>query len=87
MKDADSRLNCPAQPRAGHVPAIPRRADTAALAGERDDEPCAALCAQRPGEAEAEQPAFEIVAEFLLDAARHGPRGKRGDSGDQRVKM
>jgi len=31
--------------------------------------------AQRAGESEAEQPAFEIAAKLLLDRARHGPLG------------
>ena len=49
--------------------------DAAALVGECHDESGAARCADRAGEAEAEEPALEIAAEFLLDVARHGPLG------------
>jgi hypothetical protein len=59
----------------GHVAAVAGRADTAALAGEGHDEPRAARHADRAGEAEAEEPALEIAAEFVLDVSRHGPLG------------
>ena len=49
--------------------------DAAALAGEGDDESPAARHADRAGEAEAEEPALEIAAEFVLDVSRHGPLG------------
>ena len=34
--------------------------------------------ADRAGEAEAEEPALEIAAEFVLDVSRHGPLGGFG---------
>ena len=61
--------------RLGHVPAVAGRADTAALAGEGHDESSAARHADRLGEAEAEEPAREIAAEFVFNVARHGPLG------------
>ena len=61
--------------RLGHVAAVRGRADAAALAGEGHDEPLAAARAASTSETEAEQPAFEIAAELLLDGARHGPLG------------
>jgi hypothetical protein len=61
--------------RLGHVAAVAGRADAAALAGECHDESLAAARAPGAGEAEAEEPALEIAAEFLLDVARHGPLG------------
>jgi hypothetical protein len=45
----------------------------AALAGECHDESRAARHADRAGEAEAEDAALEIAAEFILDVSRHGP--------------
>jgi hypothetical protein len=39
------------------------------------DESLAARRADRAGEAEAENPALEIAAEFVLDEDRHGPLG------------
>jgi len=59
----------------GHVAAVAGRADTAALAGEGHYESRAARHADRAGEAEAEEPALEIAAEFVLDVSRHGPLG------------
>jgi hypothetical protein len=59
----------------GHVAAVAGRADAAALAGEGHDESRAARHADRAGEAEAEEPAREIAAEFVLDVSRHGPHG------------
>jgi hypothetical protein len=59
----------------GHVAAVAGRADAAALAGEGDDKPVAAARAPGTGESEAEDAALEIVAEFVLDVARHGPLG------------
>jgi hypothetical protein len=41
----------------------------------RHDESRAARHADRGGKAEAEEPALEIAADFLLDGARHGPLG------------
>ena len=61
--------------RLGHVAAVAGRADAAALAGEGHDESRAARHADRAGEAEAEEPALEIAAEFVLDVSRHGPLG------------
>ena len=55
--------------------AVAGRADAAALAGEGHDESRAARHADRAGEAEAEEPALEIAAEFVLDVSRHGPLG------------
>jgi hypothetical protein len=55
------------------VAAVAGRADAAALAGEGHDESRAARHADRAGEAEAEEPALEIAAEFVLDVSRHGP--------------
>jgi hypothetical protein len=57
----------------GHMAAITGRADAAALAGEGHDESRAARRADRAGEAEAENAASEIGAEFTLDISRHGP--------------
>jgi hypothetical protein len=57
----------------GHVAAVARRADAAALVGEGHDESRAARHADRAGEAEAEDAALEIAAEFVLDVSRHGP--------------
>ncbi len=57
----------------GHVAAVAGRADAAALAGEVHDESRAARHADRAGEAEAEEPAGEIAAEFVFDVSRHGP--------------
>jgi len=56
----------------GHVPTVAGRTDAAALAGECHDESRAARHADRAGEAEAEEPALEIAAEFVLDVSRHG---------------
>jgi hypothetical protein len=50
-------------------------ADAAALAGEGHDESLAAARAESAGEAEAEEPAGEIAAEFVLNVYRHGPLG------------
>ena len=61
--------------RLGHVAAVAGRADAAALAGEGHDESLAAARAPGAGEAEAEDPAGEIAAEFVLDIAWHGPLG------------
>jgi hypothetical protein len=58
-----------------HVPTVAGRADAAALAGECHDESLAAARAPGAGEAEAEEPALEIAAEFLLDMARYGLLG------------
>jgi len=66
------------EPRAGgsrYVAAVAGRADAAALAGECHDESRAARHADRAGEAEAEEPALEIAAEFVLNVCRHGPLG------------
>ena len=57
----------------GHVAAVAGRADAAALAGEGHDESRAARHADRAGEAEAEEPALEIAAEFVVDVSRHVP--------------
>jgi len=57
------------------VPAVAGRTDAATLAGEGHDESLAACCAPGAGEAEAEEPALEIAAEFLLDMARYGLLG------------
>jgi MIP family channel proteins len=57
------------------VAAVAGRADAAALAGEGHDESRAARRADRAGEAEAEEPAREIAAEFVRDVSRHGPLG------------
>ena len=57
--------------RLGHVAAVAGRADAAALAGECHDESRAARHADRAGEAEAEDAALEIAAEFVLDVSRH----------------
>ena len=59
-----------------HVAAVAGRADAAALAGECHHESRAARHADRAGEAEAEEPAGEIAAEFVLDVSRHGPLGR-----------
>jgi hypothetical protein len=59
----------------GHVATVAGRADCAALAGKCHDESRAAVCADRAGESEAEEPALEIAAEFVLDISRHGPLG------------
>jgi hypothetical protein len=59
----------------GHMAAVTGRADAAALAGEGHDESRAARHSNRAGEAEAEEPALEIAAEFVLDVSRHGPLG------------
>jgi hypothetical protein len=48
-------------------------ADAADLAGKGHDKSRVAAGAYRTAESEAEQPALEIAAEFLLDVARHGP--------------
>ena len=61
--------------RLGHVAAVAGRADAAAPAGEDHDESRAARHADCAGEAEAEEPALEIAAEFVLDVSRHGPLG------------
>jgi len=58
-----------------HVPAVAGRADAAALAGEGHDESLATARAPGAGEAEAEDPAGEIAAEFVLNVCRHGPLG------------
>jgi hypothetical protein len=58
-----------------HVPAVAGRADAAALAGEGHDERLAAARAASAGEAEAEEPALEIAAVFVLDISRYGPLG------------
>jgi hypothetical protein len=50
--------------------------DAAALAGEGHDESRAARHADRTGEAEAEEPARGIAAEFVLNVCRHGPLGR-----------
>jgi hypothetical protein len=55
------------------VAAVAGRADAAALAGEGHDESRAARRADRASETEAEEPALEITAEFVLDVSRHGP--------------
>ena len=62
--------------RLGHVAAVAGRADAAALAGEGHDESLAAARAASAGEAEAEQTALEIAAEFVLNVSRHGPLGR-----------
>ena len=59
--------------RLGHVAAVAGRADAAALAGEGHDESRAARHADRAGEPEAEEPAREIAADFVLDVSWHGP--------------
>jgi hypothetical protein len=59
--------------RLGHVATVAGRADATALAGEGHDESRAARRADRAGEAEAEEPALEIAAEFVLDVSQHGP--------------
>jgi hypothetical protein len=61
--------------RLGHAAAVAGRADAAALAGDGHDESLVAARAPCAGEAEAEEPALEIAAEFVLDIARHGPFG------------
>jgi hypothetical protein len=61
--------------RLGHVAAVAGRADAAAFAEEGHDESRAARHADRAGEAEADEPALEIVAELVLDVCRHGPLG------------
>jgi len=61
--------------RLGHVATVAGRTDAAALAGEGHDESRAARHAERAGEAEAEEPALEIAAEFVLNVCRHGPLG------------
>jgi len=61
----------------GHVAAVAGRADTAALAGEGHYESRAERHADRAGEAEAEEPALEIAAEFVLEAARRAAVGQR----------
>jgi hypothetical protein len=63
------------RPRTGHVAAVAGRADAAALAGEGHDEPLAAARAASTSESEAEEPALEIAAKFVLDVARHEPLG------------
>ena len=61
--------------RLGHVAAVAGRADAATLAGEGHDQSRAARHAARAGEAETEEPALEIAAEFVLNVCRHGPLG------------
>jgi hypothetical protein len=56
-----------------HVATVAGRTHAPALAGERHDEPLAAARAEAAGESEAEDPAFEMAAEYLLDVSRHGP--------------
>jgi hypothetical protein len=53
-----------------HVPPVAGRAHAPSLAREGDDEPLRALCAERAGKPETEQPAREIAAELLFDVAR-----------------
>jgi len=43
------------------------------LAGERDDKPLAALCAEAACESTAEDPAPEVTLQLFLDEGRHGP--------------
>ena len=56
-----------------HVPTVAGGADASALARERDHEPLAAARAEGTAKPEAEDAAFEIGTELLLDVARHGP--------------
>ena len=66
---------CEVGGRLGHVAAVAGRADAAALTGERHHESRAARHADRAGEAEAEEAAGEVAAEFVLNISRHGPLG------------